>query len=220
MFERAVERDPNYATAHVGLGRVDLIAVHLGWTPDPAGVLRRAEGHARTAVALDEFNPAAHVLLGRIHARLGEYDRAVDALRRALALNPSDPETHAGLGDALLWAGDLDGAIQALETAVALDPKISTENLFNLGAAYFLTGQEARAIATFERPIVRNDSTVFIHAMLAAIHAEAGRKAEAERAAADVRRLNPFFDVGKFGSLFRNPAHREKIVSALQKAGF
>src|SRR5262245_26041739 len=220
MFERAVELDPNYAAAHVGLGRVDLIAVHLGWTPDPAGVLRRAESHARKAAAIDEFNPAAHVLLGRIHARLGEYDRAIDALRHALALNPSDPETHAGLGDALLWAGDLDGAIRALETAVALDPKISTENLFILGAAYFLTGQEANAIATFERPIMRSDSTVFIHAMLAAIHAEAGRKAEAERAAADVRRLNPFFDLGRFGSLFRNRQHREKIVSALQKAGF
>ena len=41
-FERAVELDPNYAAAYVGLGRVDLTAVALGWTPDPAGALRRA----------------------------------------------------------------------------------------------------------------------------------------------------------------------------------
>src|SRR4029077_17380633 len=76
MFERAVELDPGYAPAHVGLGRVDLIAVLLGWTPDPAGTLRRAEAHAGKAVALDEYNPAARIVLGAVHTRLGEYDRA------------------------------------------------------------------------------------------------------------------------------------------------
>jgi TolB-like protein/DNA-binding winged helix-turn-helix (wHTH) protein/Flp pilus assembly protein TadD len=220
MFERAAELDPNYAPAHIGLGRADLTAVALGWTPDPAGALHRAETLARKAISIDEFNPAAHVLLGRTYARLGEYERAEDALKRAVALNPSDPDSYAGLGDALLWTGDLDGAIKALETAVQLDPRLSTSDLFNLGTAYFLAGQSPQAVRTFDRTIARDDSTVFIHAMLAAVHAEAGRKDAADRAAAEVRRRNPFFDIANFGSLFRNPEHRTKIVSALQKAGF
>ena len=220
MFERAVELDPEYGAAYVGLGRVDLTAVALGWTPDPAGVLHRAENHARRAIGIDEFNPGAHVLLGRIYARLGEYDRAVEALTRAMALNPSDPDSYAGLGDALLWAGDVAGAIKALETAVQLDPRLSTEDLFNLGTAYFLAGRSIEAIRIFERTVARNDSTLFIHAMLAAVHADAGRKDDADRALAEVRRRNPFFDLKSFGSLLRNPAHREKIAAALQKAGF
>jgi TolB-like protein/DNA-binding winged helix-turn-helix (wHTH) protein/cytochrome c-type biogenesis protein CcmH/NrfG len=220
MFERAAELDPNYAAAYVGLGRVDLTAVALGWTPDPAGALRRAEGLARKAIGIDEFSPAAHVLLGRSYARLGEYDRAIEALRRALALNPSDPDSYAGLGDALLWSGDLDGAIKALETAVQLDPRLSTEDLFNLGAAYFLAGQDTEAVRTFERTVARNDSNAFIHAMLAAVYAGAGRKDESDREIAEVRRRSPFFDAASFGSLFRNPEHRQKIVAALQKAGF
>ena len=117
MFERAIELDPNYAAAYVGLGRVDLVAVHLGWTPDPVGTLRRAEAHARKALGIDEFNPAAQALLGKIHSRLGEYDRAVDALRHALTLNPSDPENYAGLGDALLWSGEIEEARKMLEIA-------------------------------------------------------------------------------------------------------
>jgi adenylate cyclase len=220
MFERAAELDPNYAAAYVGLGRVDLIAVALGWTPDPAGALQRAESFARKAISIDEFNPAAHVLLGRAYSRLGEYDRALEALRRAMALNPSDPDSYAGLGDSLLWAGDLEAAITALEMAVQLDPKLPGGDLFNLGTAYFLAGRGADAVRVFERTVARNDSTVFIHAMLAAVHADAGRKDESERAAAEVRRRNPFFDLTDFGSLLRNPAHRQKIVSALQKAGF
>ncbi|HSV24612.1 MAG TPA: tetratricopeptide repeat protein [Xanthobacteraceae bacterium] len=220
MFERAIELDPNYAAAYIGLGRVDLTAVALGWTPDPAGALRRAESLARKSIGIDEFNPAAHVLLGRTYARLGEYDRALDALKRAMAQNPSDPDTYAGLGDSLLWSGDIEAAIQTLETAEQLDPKLSTEDLFNLGAAYFLVGRNQEAVRRFERTIARNDSTAFIHAMLAAIHAEAGRQDELARERAELRRLDPFFDLTTFGSLFRNPEHRKKIVSALRQAGF
>jgi adenylate cyclase len=218
-FERAVELDPNYAPAYVGLGRADLVAVHLGWTPDPAGTLRRAEARARKAVAIDEFNPAAHVLLGRIHARLGEYDRAVETLRHALKLNPSDPETYAGLGDALLWSGEIDEARQMLEIATRLDPRLPSQELFNLGAAYFLLAQYDRAAQVFERAVAREDGNPFIHAMLAAIYAKAGRREEAMREVAEVRRQNPLFDLDTFGTLFRNPAHRDKIVAALQQAG-
>ena len=201
------------------MGRVDLTAVALGWTPDPAGALQRAESLARKAIGIDEFNPAAHVLLGRTYARLGEYDRALDALKRALALNPSDPDSYAGRGDALLWTGDIDGAIKALETALLLDPRLSTEDLFNLGAAYFLAGRSVDAISTFERTVARNDSTVFILAMLAAVHADAGRKDESDRALAEARRRSPFFDLASFVAVSQSAAPGEDR-RALQKAGF
>jgi TolB-like protein/DNA-binding winged helix-turn-helix (wHTH) protein/Tfp pilus assembly protein PilF len=217
MFERAVALDPNYAPAYVGLGRADLYAVGLGWTPDPSGVLRRAKDDASKAIAIDEFMPNAHALLGRIYTRLGEYDRAVDSLKRAMALNPSDLENYAGLGDALLWSGDVAGAIKALETAVQMDPKLSSEDLFDLGAGYFLARDDARAAQVFERTVARNDANAFTYAMLAAIYQDAGRHDEARRALADTHRLNPFFNMERFGSLFRNPEHRMKIISALRQ---
>jgi tetratricopeptide (TPR) repeat protein len=136
-----------------------------------------------------------------------------------VALNPSNTDSYAGLGDALLWAGDVAGAIKALEAAAQLDPKLSSEDLFNLGASYFLIGEHALAAQVFERTVARNDGNAFIHAMLAAIYADAGRQDEALRSAAEVRRLNPFFDVSNFGSLLRNTEHRQKIAAALQKAG-
>jgi tetratricopeptide (TPR) repeat protein len=218
MFERAIELDPTYAPAWVGLGHADLRAVHLGWTPDPAGTLRRAESHARKAVAIDEFSPAALALLGRIHSRLGEYDRALELLRRAVALNPSEPESNASLGDALLWNGDIEEARKMLEVAVQLDPRLSSEHLFDLAAACFLLGQHARAAQVLERTLTRQDSNQFTHALLAAIYAEAGRKEDAQREIAEVRRRNPLFNFDIFGTLFRNPEHREKILAALRSA--
>ncbi len=218
LFERAIALDSNYAAAHIGLGNVDLRAIHHGWTPDPVAALERAKNHALQAIALDEFNPHGHALLGRIYARLRDYDRAVDALKRAMALNPSDSDNYSGLGDALLWSGDVNGAIAALQSAAQVDPQLSTQDLFNLGAAYFLAGDNARAAHVFERAAARNEGNAFIQAMLAAIYQDAGRPAEARRALAEMRRLNPLFDTNTFGSLFRNPQHRAKIISALKNA--
>jgi len=219
MFERAIALEPRTPAAYVGLGRVDLSAVALGWTPDAGEALRRAEGLARQAISLDEFNPAAHVLLGRTYARMGEYERAVDALRRAITLNPSDPDSHSGLGDALLWSGEVASAIKALETAVSIDPALSGEDLFSLGAAYFLGGRLPDAVRILERVTTRNEGNPFIYAMLAAAYAEAGREQEAKSAAAEVRKRNPFFHVEGFGSLFNNPSHRDMLARALKKSG-
>jgi adenylate cyclase len=219
MYERAIALDPRYSAAYVGLGRIDLSAVALGWTGDAEAALKRAEDLARNAISLDEFSPAAHVLLGRAYARLNEYERAIEALRRAIALNPSDPDSHAGLGDALLWSGEVKGAVKALEIATAIDPRLSAEDLFNLGAAYFLDGRSLDAARTFERVTARKEGNPFIYAMLAAIYAENGRDEDARLAAAEVHRLNPLFDVVRFGSLFKNAADRERLANALKRTG-
>ncbi len=219
MFERAIELDPRQAGAMVGLGRLDLSAVALGWTADPAAALKRAGDQARAAIALDESHPAAHVLLGRTYSRLGDNERAVETLARAVALNRSDPDSHAGLGDAMLWSGDARGAIGALETAIAMDPRLSAEDLFSLGAAYFMDGREPDAIRVLERATARNESNPFIFALLAAGYAEAGRMPESEFAAANARKMNPFFDSENFGSLFKVAAQRDKLAQALKKAG-
>jgi len=71
-----------------------------------------------------------------------------------------------------------------------------------------------------ERTVARRDGNQFIHAMLAAVYADAGRRDEARIEVAEVRRQNPLFDLDTFGTLFRNPAHRDKIVAALHQAGF
>jgi adenylate cyclase len=219
MFERAITLDPQYAGAYVGLGRIDLSAAALGWTEDPGSALRRAEELARKAISLDEFSPAAHVLLGRAYARMEEYERAVEALKRAVALNPSEPDSHAGLGDALLWNGDVEGAIKSLEIATTIDPRLSAEDLLSLGVAYFLGGRSADAALILERVIIRKEGNPFIYAMLAAVYAVSGRDSDSRSAAAEVRKLNPFFDVARFGSLFKRTEHRDKLAAALKKTG-
>ncbi len=64
LFKRAIELDPGYAPAYVGLGRVDLNGVLQGWTADPQGALQRIEILSQKAIGIDPTSAGAHVLLG------------------------------------------------------------------------------------------------------------------------------------------------------------
>ena len=217
MFEHAIALDSRFAPAYVGLGRVELSAVALGWTPDAGEALERAQGLALKAISLDEFYPAAHVLLGRVYVRMGEDDRAVDALKRAVTLNPSEPDSYAGLGDALLWSGDVRASIEALETALSIDPRLSAEDLFSLGVAYFIDGNDAASVNIFERVTTRDEGNPYVYAMLAEFMPRTDARRKSRSAAAEVGRLDPFFDATVFGSLFKKLEDREKIARALKK---
>jgi adenylate cyclase len=219
LFQRAIEIDASYAAAYVALGDAYYTTLLQGWTAQPAETLQRMQNLATTAIGLDVFNTGAHALLGRVYLSFRQYQKAIDELRVALDLNPSDAETYSWLGQALLFDGAIEDSIKAIETALRFDPNLDVEQLWILGTAYFLAGKMAEATRTMEQLAARDSTTAHNHIMLAAVYAESGRADDAARAVADVRKLDPFFKIGSFGSLFRNPDHQAKIVSALRKAG-
>ncbi|MFB9265011.1 tetratricopeptide repeat protein [Bradyrhizobium erythrophlei] len=219
LFRRAIEVDPEYAAAYAGLGYAYHLSVMRGWTDQPVDTEKRVESLAGTAIRLDGSNTSAHVLLGAANLRFRNYDQAIDELKLALDLNPSDAETYAWLGVALLYTGALGESIRAIETALHFDPNLDTIHLTDLGMAYLLADRITDATRVAEQAIARDSGFAFAYSLLAAAYAEADRPEDAARAAAAARKLDPFFDTGRFGSLFRNPEHRAKLASALGKAG-
>jgi len=219
LFERAIDLDPKYVPAYVGLGMVELYAVTQGWTSNAADAVQRAEKLAAKAIALDETNSGAHGIMGRVLTRLENYDRAFEELKRAIALNPSDADGYEGLSNLLVLMGDFDGAIRAIDVFSEFQPSLSAGTFFNLGTAQLLSGRSEDSVRTLERSVERYPSISFNNAVLAAAYAAAGRKADAERQAAIVRRQFPFFSSDNFGSQFRNPQDRQKLAASLKEAG-
>ncbi len=219
LFERAIELDPKYAPAYIGLGRVDIRAVSDGWTANPSEALERAEGLARKAIALDELDPDAHALLGNAALYFGEYDRALDEAKRAIDLNGSDAQSYSVLMDTLLFRGDLEGAISAGETLVQFQPDLPGVAAFHLAVGYVLADRGGDAVRVLEHALDRNPGYVYANVMLAAAYAAAGRQQEAERQAEAVRQRFPGRSPEEFGSLLRDPNQREKLAGALKKAG-
>ena len=90
---------------------------------------------------------------------------------------------------------------------------------WHLGIAYYLKERYEKALNTLAEGLIKRPDFTGYHIALAATYARLGRPEAAARAAADVHRLDPFFEVESFGTGFRQAAHREAIVAGLREAG-
>jgi len=220
LIAQAIKLSPSYAEAYAARSHAEIQRAVFGWIEDPAEALRRSEEAARRALAIDDpgANARAHAILGNIHTFTGNYEAALDHADRALELNGSDALAHSLRGGILLWTGKIDESIAASEAARRFDPRLSSEGMFNLALAYYLAGRYRDAAQT-SAAVEPNARTVFQHAVHAAALAQLGDGEGARRAADEVRRLSPFFDVKLFGLRLVNPAHRDKAQEGLRKAG-
>lgn len=215
----AIEVDPRYSDAYVGLADSVRTAAVRGWIADPDDALIHAEAASRKAIDLDDRNARGHGSLGRVMLLRQQYDSAISALRRALELNPSDAEAYYGIGSVLMFSGEIGAAIEALETAWAYDPKPRPEHSIDLPQAYYMHGRSRDCVNFIEGKLGRHLDDNFLYVILAMCYGELGQIDEARAAADLARRRNPIFDPQTFGTRFRDPAHQAKVREGLRKAG-
>lgn len=221
MFQKALELDSLYARAYVGLGRSYEQAVIHGWSESPAQTLEHALELVQKALRLDSANASAHSRLASIYVIQGRHELGTSALQRSLALNPHDAHSYVNLGWIMLLTGRTDNAIVSLETALRFDPA-SLENPTNfthLGLAYYLKGQYAEALNILEKGLTSTPNFPGLYVALAATYAQVGRAEDAAEAVNTLLRLQPFFQIDAYGTAFRNPDDRTRIVEGLRKAG-
>jgi adenylate cyclase len=219
MFRQAIDIDSRYSSAYAALSWSHIFDFLYGWTVFPEKSLERARDLAKKALSLEETNALAHSALGTVFVRRRQYDLAVSELQQAIKLNPNDTQSQSQLGSVLLYSGRKDAAIYWLESALKLNPHISFGDLMVLSQAYYLSGRYEDAVTILNKGLTENPNYVGYYIMLAAAYAEAGRNEAAKRSARNVLRLDPFFEVGSYGTVFRNPEDRSRIVDGLRKAG-
>jgi len=219
MFKQAIEIDPRYSSAYAALAWSHLNDFYYGWTMFPDKSLQQVHDLAKTALNMEESNALAHSALGAIYLRWRQYDLAMSELHRAIELNPNDTQSQRQLGSVMLYSGRKDEAIYWLESALRLNPQLSLDAFMLLGQAYYLSGRYEDTITILKKGLAKKPDFVGHHIMLAAANAQAKHIEEAKRSATNVLRLHPFFKTDSYGTVFRNPEDRAKIVEGLQKAG-
>jgi TolB-like protein/Tfp pilus assembly protein PilF len=136
-FERGIELNPNYPTAHQWYGRLMLLML---------GQFDRAIAEVKRAVELDPVSPIIHADLGTVYTVARRYDEAIEQFRHTLELDPQFYWGHRQLGLTLELKGDPGNAIAEYQKALQLsdDPRV----LAFIGRAEASTGRqgEARAI--------------------------------------------------------------------------
>src|SRR5712692_2738362 len=96
-FQQAIEKDPNYALAHVGLA--EYYAVISDYTYIPYSENNpKVKTYATRALAIDDSQAEAHALLAIAHDSDWEWAAAGREFERALKLNPNLSRTHVLYG--------------------------------------------------------------------------------------------------------------------------
>ncbi|HZI62878.1 MAG TPA: protein kinase, partial [Pyrinomonadaceae bacterium] len=180
-FNRAIEADPNYAIAYVGLADAYLVLGGFGIaTLAPKEAYPKAREAAERALELDETLAEAHASLGYCLANYDwNWSRAEREFRRALELKPGDPVAHHWYGFLYLASmGRLDQAIDELRQALELDP-LSLSIGSNIGLLLYLARRYDDALDQFQRNLEMDRTFVYTHFQLALTYEQCGRYDEA-----------------------------------------
>jgi adenylate cyclase len=221
LLARAQAVSPGYAEVPTVLCDAEFQRAVYGWIEDAAQTMRYAEEHCkRTLASADQqAHTRAHAVLSAIYGHQERYEESLRHAQSAIELNPSDSMALYRRGSALLYVGRLDEAITAMETARSFEPQPAAGAAINLAVAYFVAGRYREALAFADSMLARTPHHVTLNATRAAALAQLGNADEAARAADQVRRLSPGFDVENFGTRFADPAYAAKLQDGLRKAG-
>ncbi len=225
LFEDVIAKDPEFAPAYAAMAQV-LMKLSFDRRANFEGASEKARAAAEQALQLDPLLPEAHGIMGVSHARDLAWDRAERSFRRALELDPNLSETRSDFARSVLLplgktdeavtqarraveldplsrdqsgalalvlyvAGRYDEAIQACQRILAIDPDATYARQLH-GRSLTQQGRLAEAIALFER---LPENTARRH--LGYAYAKSGRRADAERLAAE----------GDGPATFRHQAH-------------
>ena len=161
-FQQAVELDPSFARAHVGLGSYYAFGAANGILP-PGENWPKAERALNTALVLDDTLAEAYHLLAAVELYYRrDWPAAKRVFLRSIQLNPNLAETPDHYGLCLALFGRNDEALVQMERAAQLDPLSPGLNL-NRGRLFFY-------MRDYDRGITQFMNTLELHPAYAAAH--------------------------------------------------
>ena len=185
-FQQAIDLDPNYALAYVGLSDAYRLPATYGLVPTREGY-PLAKAAAQKALQIDESLAAAHVALGDIAASYDwDWTTAEREFKRAIELDPNSGGAHLAYAFAYLCPmRRFDEAVSEAKRAQELEPLSLSINM-NLGAVLTTARRYDEAIAQLQKTVESEPTVVTVHWRLALAYSCVGRHtdaiAEAKRA--------------------------------------
>jgi TolB-like protein/class 3 adenylate cyclase/Flp pilus assembly protein TadD len=193
-YREVLALEPGDASALIGLGRsIVLQLTNFDSEVGEAGKRRWAEGCdlAQKAKTLDPDNPQIYAVLSVCYEANDDFAGSLRAAETRVSLDRKNPDANYDLARTYLNAAQPKPAIELLNLAMSLDPRHTDElDLSLMGYAYFMLGDNDKAIEWYQRALERNPVPRF-YSFLAMAYALKGDEAKAHAAAAEYHRLDP-----------------------------
>jgi len=219
LFQSAVNEDPGYAPAYVGLADCyNHLGSELIGEQSPIVARRQGEEAATKALNIDNEQAEAHVALGFVKHFNWDWAAAEQEFKLAIELNPNLANAHTFYASFLVSRGRIGEAIAEANRAQELDPfslAISVHRGFILENARHFD----EAIEQLRRVIAMDQDNYQAHWFLGHTYAATGRFGEAiatsEKAAALSRTPGALGFLGMCYGLAGRKAQANKILNEL-----
>lgn len=224
MFYRAMELDPNFASAYGMAARCYSVRKASGWMTDRARETAEAERVARRAAELGKDDALALATAGiAIAFVVGDLDEGSALIDRALALNPNLAWGWLFSGWVRVWGGEPDIGIERVSRALRLNPY--DPHIFSMYSAlacgHLFARRYADAATWAESAMREQPNTLIATSVAAASNALAGQITQTEKALARLRQLGPSLCLRNIADLLpiRRPEDAAILTEGLRKAG-
>jgi len=177
-FQKAIDLDPNYALAYVGLSDANRTLV-MSTEKLPEEYLPRSKAAAQKALELDDALPEGHTALG---ITMFWYDwnwsESESQFKRALELNPKTPDAHVFYAQMLSNMGRHSEALTEIRRAIELDPFAPFANAL-YGQFLANAGQPDEALAVLQKTFLLAPRFWFPHLFASMAYIDKGMFTEA-----------------------------------------
>jgi len=217
LFERAIEKDGNFAAAFAGLAQC---WTELRFTEDYASVMTKADEAAHKAVELGPNLAEAHFALAKVSAHLDRDVEAISEGELALGINPNLSEGNVVLGWLYLSLGNTGKALSRLSKAQGLDPLSPGPGIW-LATALYIVGRFDEAMVLLEKLREFNPSNPEVYRVLGECHLFKKEFSEAQKMFDISVRISPQFDlrtVRDQGILFALTGRPDDALAKLEEA--
>jgi len=215
QFNRALELDPLYAEAYIGLADTYAILGDMDAMPH-ADAYVRAEAAARRALDLDPSRAEGYASLGHLRMHAWRWEEADRLFRRALELDP-------GYATALQWRsynlasmGRTNEAVDAIARAQQLDPLSVIINTDMAQILYF-AGRHEEALAQCRQTLQMNAAFAEARRVSFLVLQRLHRDEEARADLETYRRLPDGGPGGSVGYAYAALGQREEAAAILRE---
>ncbi len=223
-FRKAIELDPDYASAYGMASSCIFWRKVNGWMTDPKEEIREGIRLARIAIELGKNDAIALARGGHALAHFtGDMDGGIALLERARVLDPNLVSAWFLGGFLSALNGDYDRAIAQFSWAMRLSPL--DREMYRMQAGMALANLFARrfdeASSWAEKAFRDSPSYLMVAGIMTASHALAGQLEQAQRALHKLRELDPTLRVSvvKDRLNIRDPESLALFEDGLRKAG-
>ncbi|TMB14288.1 MAG: tetratricopeptide repeat protein [Deltaproteobacteria bacterium] len=177
LFQRAVDLDPGYALAHVGLADAYGLLGEYGAIRAIEGDTK-AKAHALKALEIDDSIAEAHASLSLVLDRNYDWASSERELKRAIELKPGYAMAHHWYATILDCQGRVDEGREQTRIGLQLDPTSLIINM-SVGVTSYESREYDVAIEQLKQALDLDPAFPVTRHYLALVYAQKGRFADA-----------------------------------------